>query len=50
MSATLEIEKIANYFNTKNIIEIKGRTFPIEVYNTEMRQNDYIESTLDTIL
>lgn len=50
MSATLEIQKIANYFNSQNIIEIKGRTFPIDVFNTETRQNDYIESTLDTIL
>jgi HrpA-like RNA helicase len=50
MSATLEIQKIASYFNSQNIIEIKGRTFPIDVFNTETRQNDYIESTLDTIL
>lgn len=56
MSATLESEKFINFFNTSwddvkcNFIEIKGRFFPIEIYNVLNPLNDYIEATVNTVL
>ena len=35
MSATLNPEKYMNYFNTKSLLKIQGRKFPIKVYNIE---------------
>lgn len=35
MSATLDIPKFAEYFDTKNIIEVKGTSYPIEEFFIE---------------
>ena len=50
MSATLDIEKFSKYLNTKNVLSIKGRSFPIEVYNVVEDQKSYIDAALNTIL
>ena len=50
MSATLDIPKFSTYFNTKNVIMIKGRSFPIEIYNVLEQQKSYVDSALSTIL
>src|SRR5690349_7972557 len=42
MSATLNAEKFSEYLSTKNVLYIKGRSFPIEVYNVLEPQNNYI--------
>jgi HrpA-like RNA helicase len=42
MSATLNAEKFSDYLGTKNILYIRGRSFPIEVYNVLEPQNNYI--------
>ena len=42
MSATLEVEKFCKYFNTKALVKVEGRAFPIEVYHTIQPQKDYI--------
>ncbi|XP_069133013.1 ATP-dependent RNA helicase dhx29-like isoform X2 [Argopecten irradians] len=42
MSATLDSEKFSAYFHHCSIINIPGRTFPVEVYHVE----DVIERTL----
>lgn len=33
MSATLEVDKFCNYFNTKSVVRVEGRAYPIEVYH-----------------
>jgi HrpA-like RNA helicase len=50
MSATLDIKKFSEYLNTTDVIMIKGRSFPIEVYNVLDNQKSYIDSALSTIL
>ena len=42
MSATLDINKFSTYLNSKNIIYVKGRSFPIEIYNVIEEQKNYI--------
>ncbi len=42
MSATLEVDKFCKYFGTKASIEVKGRAFPIEIYNSSSPHRDYI--------
>ena len=34
MSATLDLVKFTEYFASKAVVSVEGRTFPIEVYNT----------------
>jgi ATP-dependent RNA helicase DHX8/PRP22 len=50
MSATLDSKKFSSYLNSKNILSIKGRSFPIEVYNTLEEEKSYIDAALITIL
>ncbi len=42
MSATLDIGRFSSYLGTNNIINVKGRSFPIEVYNVIEEQTNYI--------
>jgi HrpA-like RNA helicase len=42
MSATLSVDKFANYLNSNNILFIEGRSFPIEIYNTINKQKTYL--------
>ncbi|XP_031433314.1 ATP-dependent RNA helicase DHX29 [Clupea harengus] len=41
MSATVDCDKFANYFNRCPVISIPGRTFPVEVFHVE----DIVEET-----
>ena len=34
MSATLDLAKFTQYFESKAVVTVEGRTFPIEVFNT----------------
>lgn len=43
MSATIDAERIASYFNNAEIIEIPGRTYPVEI---EYKPNVGIESAV----
>ena len=45
MSATVDAEKIANYFGGAQILSIPGRTYPVEVRYLE----DAVEATLDLV-
>lgn len=42
MSATLSVEKFTRYLDTKNALFIEGRSYPIEVYNTIIKQKNYL--------
>ena len=46
MSATLDLEKFTQYFESKAVVTVEGRIFPIEVFNTIQSQTDYMVSFL----
>lgn len=56
MSATLELSKFQNYFKDIQtvdpacVINIEGRTFPIQIYHTLGSQEDYITCAVKTIM
>ena len=52
MSATLDINEFANYFNTKTIFEVNGKSFPIETHFREPKYNytDEITNIINEIL
>jgi len=56
MSATLELAKFQNYFSDiqpideRCVINIEGRTFPIEIYHTLQSQEDYITCVVKSVL
>ncbi|SCW02396.1 LAFE_0F05512g1_1 [Lachancea fermentati] len=49
-SATLDAEKFSSYFMDCPIIQIPGKTFPVDVLYSQTPQMDYIESALDTVM
>ncbi|QEU61742.1 Prp22 [Kluyveromyces lactis] len=49
-SATLDSDKFSKYFMNCPVLEIPGKTFPVEVLYSSKPQMDYIESALDTTM
>ncbi|CAL9737082.1 pre-mRNA-splicing factor ATP-dependent RNA helicase Prp22p [Monosporozyma servazzii] len=49
-SATLNSAKFSEYFNDCPIINIPGKTFPVEVLYSQTPQMDYIEASLDCVM
>lgn len=49
-SATLDSSKFSNYFNNCPIIEIPGRTFPVEILYTIEPEFDYLQAAIESIL
>jgi HrpA-like RNA helicase len=35
MSATIDLPKFMAYFGSTSVVKVEGRTFPIQVYNTQ---------------
>ncbi|CAD7972915.1 unnamed protein product [Amoebophrya sp. A120] len=50
MSATLDAEKMQTYFNNAPMINVPGRTFPVEIYYTPEPEKDYLQAALRTVL
>ena len=50
MSATLEAEHFAQYFNNAKILYIEGRKYPIKIMNTVDPQTDYVQAALVSAL
>lgn len=50
MSATLEAEHFAAYFNNARILYIEGRKYPIKIMNTVDPQTDYLQAALVSAL
>ncbi|CAG8606318.1 1859_t:CDS:10, partial [Ambispora leptoticha] len=48
MSATLNSQKFANYFNTTTILQIPGRQFPVSVNYSFVPQPDYLDAVFTT--
>lgn len=49
-SATLDSQKFSHYFNDCPIIQIPGRTFPVEVLFSREPEADYLAAALDCIM
>lgn len=50
MSATLEAEGFASYFNNARVLYIKGRQYPVQLMYTPTPQPDYLHSAITTVL
>ncbi|THH06079.1 hypothetical protein EW146_g9723 [Bondarzewia mesenterica] len=48
MSATLDAEKFSKFFNNANVLYVKGRQHPVNIYHTATSQNDYLDAALRT--
>jgi ATP-dependent RNA helicase DHX8/PRP22 len=58
-SATLDAEKFSSYFHACPILQIPGRTYPVDIYHSKTKQimtangpanNTYIQSAVDVVL
>jgi HrpA-like RNA helicase len=50
MSATLDTEMFANFFQSPNILTIPGRQFPVEVFYLKKEEKDVVEAIMLTCL
>ena len=50
MSATLEAEHFANYFNNARILYLEGRRHPVKMMYTVEPQTDYTQAALTSVL
>jgi ATP-dependent RNA helicase DHX8/PRP22 len=49
-SATLDSSKFSKFFNSCPIVEIPGRTFPVEIMYTREPETDYLAAALDSVI
>ncbi|KAI5967139.1 PRP22 [Candida margitis] len=49
-SATLDSDKFSKFFNNCPILNIPGRTYPVEVLYTKEPEMDYLSAALDTVM
>ncbi|CCG24255.1 Prp22 RNA-dependent ATPase [Candida orthopsilosis Co 90-125] len=49
-SATLDSDKFSVFFNECPILNIPGRTYPVEVLYTKEPEMDYLSAALDTVM
>lgn len=50
MSATLQAERFASYFDDAPILFIYGRQYPVQIMYTAEPQADYVDATIVTVL
>ncbi len=50
MSATLEAQRFAKYYNYCKIVSIAGRQYPVDIYFAAEPQYDYIDAAITTTL
>ena len=50
MSATLDTNMFSKYFNNAPVIDVPGRTYPIDMFYTKTSVEDYVAATLTSIL
>ena len=49
-SATLDSNKFSQFFHNAPILEIPGRTFPVEIIHTRCAEPDYVNMTINQIM
>ena len=50
MSATVEAEKISEYFGGAPVFYVPGRTFPVEIFHAKTPCEDYVDSAVKKVL
>lgn len=50
MSATLDAAKFTEYFQGAPLIQVPGRTFPVDIYYTPQPEKDYFEASIRTAM
>merc|ERR1712000_226169 len=50
MSATLDALKFQEYFDNAPLMEVPGRTHPVEIFYTPEPERDYVEASVRTVL
>ncbi|XP_070699300.1 ATP-dependent RNA helicase DHX33 [Pempheris klunzingeri] len=49
MSATMDVDLFAEYFNKSPVLYLEGRQHPIQIYYTKQSQSDYLQAALVSI-
>ncbi|CAB3231157.1 unnamed protein product [Arctia plantaginis] len=49
MSATMDVDAFRKYFNNCPVIYLEGRTYPVTIYHSKMKQDDYQYAAVCTI-
>ncbi|XP_028176812.1 ATP-dependent RNA helicase DHX33 [Ostrinia furnacalis] len=49
MSATMDVDSFRKYFNNCPVIYLEGRSYPVTIYHSKMKQEDYQYAALCTI-
>ena len=50
MSATLDAGKFQNYFDGAPLLNVPGRTHPVEIFYTPEPEKDYLEAAIRTVI
>lgn len=50
MSATLDAGKFQNYFDQAPLMNVPGRTHPVEIFYTPEPEKDYLEASIRTVV
>lgn len=50
MSATLDAGKFQDYFDGAPLLNVPGRTFPVEIFYTPEPEKDYLEAAIRTVI
>eukprot|EP00931_Biecheleriopsis_adriatica_P011948 TRINITY_DN113045_c0_g1_i1.p1 TRINITY_DN113045_c0_g1~~TRINITY_DN113045_c0_g1_i1.p1 ORF type:complete len:710 (-),score=160.11 TRINITY_DN113045_c0_g1_i1:113-2242(-) len=50
MSATLDAQKMQGYFDNAPLLNIPGRTHPVEIFYTAEPERDYLEAAIRTVI
>ncbi|XP_064631291.1 putative pre-mRNA-splicing factor ATP-dependent RNA helicase PRP1 isoform X2 [Lineus longissimus] len=50
MSATLDAGKFQNYFDKAPLLNVPGRTHPVEIFYTPEPERDYLEAAIRTVI
>ena len=50
MSATLDAGKFQDYFNDCPLLNVPGRTHPVEIFYTPEPERDYLEAAIRTVV
>ena len=50
MSATIEAKRFALFFTSKNIIEVKGRSYDVNIFNAQDSEPDHVDAAIIAII
>merc|ERR1719422_2762094 len=50
MSATMDAQKMQGYFDNTPLLNIPGRTHPVEIFYTADPERDYLEAAIRTVV